>query len=275
MAAHMPDGTMRSAAATPLGASEAFVIAVGGMVDARSYFTLVPYELTGNERYKRLMNVQCTLDFSETTFEVSINLLNRTIKVVDDAEHHALEKNRALVKSAIEALSKLSSAVMGSTWINLMGDAFIINVANVDAFEYDNERATLRGVEMVIESMVDSVLESISAAQFKTLNNRQIIDAAVLYKCVRVGDWSFIYAVLVITVIVVLVTMVELFATRLWRGTPAFDFTRIVHVAVAASADGTSLAESKMSGQEDDGCRVSLVIPDSRSPIGRLEDVWQ
>lgn len=267
MDATLPDGQTRFSAAAALDDERAFVLAVGdlGKETNKAYLTLATHVGESNSFYNRLHHVQCTLEYTELTVEISVDVSNRTIAVTPGDEKPP-EESRFLATYATTKLWDISSVLMTTSWTSLLGDMFLNNIANTEAFVHDQEDATLRGVEDSIQSMVDSILESLGAAQVMVLGDMQPTEAHAFYVGVRIGRSSFLYAVLAVHVAVAIIAMVELVLTRMWRRTPAFDYMKIGHVAIAASAGGTSIAD--VSSQVGGGGQVQVrLATDRRWPV--------
>ena len=136
-------------------------------------------------------------------------------------------------------------------YTSLVGGTFVQNVQNAQpAFERTapnsganatTRDAVLQGVEDSLAAMLDGTLLALSSAQLMVARDVVRVPTELSVRAIRIGDGPFIYIIAGIHFAVVLLFLVELVRTCVWRELGWFDYADIKSVIIGASAGGPRL----------------------------------
>ena len=244
----------RYAACGLRGTNEIFAL-VGSAAHTQNVFAIA-----AGQNYAALNGMQCTVRFTPTVFSVVVNAIDRLIAVAPhpsspaaDAEDDVpnIEPTGAIISFAMRVPTSISQQHACDLYTSLVGSTFVQNIQTVrpDFKTAANLTGTaaamdvLRGVEDSLAAMLDSTLLALSSAQLMIANDVFVTPTALSVRAIRIGDPTFIYIIAGINFAVVLLYLVELVRTRVWRGLGKFDHADIKSVIIGASAGGTAIAE--------------------------------
>lgn len=255
---YLPNGAHVISAATAMGDSVAFGMGAGSADkgSTREHYVAMTArpDKSGNistSQYVFLHQAQCQIFFDPYDFLVSVNTTSKSIAVVPQNVAPPFTSNK-VIESIVSRLGELAVVVAMSFWVSVLGDAFNANIA-VANMNGSSNATRLRGISTSVESMMDDILQAISAAQVMVLNETQMATAEVQSMSFVLGSTRYTYAVLGANIFVTLVFAVELFRTRMWRRAPRFDFVDIKAVILNASAPDNALtAETQFSSSAPD-----------------------
>lgn len=239
-------------------------------IGGRNYISIT----TGSEDYSEFNQTQCNVEFAASAFGVVANLTSKQIKV--DPNMTAISDGRVVnatitfnAMNSLNLLSRMSS----SLYTSILGDALRRNLMSVAGVNSSTTTAivpsssVLMSVQDSFTAMLDDILGAYGAAQISLANDTASTFATVIGPASRIGAEIYIIAIMAVSMLVCISSIVELLRTRFWSGLPAFDILDARSVMVAASVGGKSLAEMISSGKED-GCWMGK--PDDAA-ISRLD----
>ena len=190
------------------------------------------------DMYSILANMQCEVTFEPFDFSVTVNVTNHSISV--------LPLGPATESTNLSIFSYQTIAVINdlepSVWTHPIGDAFINNIANVEALGGPSNASNLQGVGEALLSMLDNIDEAYSAAQLMILRDTYLGSANVKSVAVVFGSRGYIYFILIVDIAVCAIYLVECFRTRRWLHSSKFNFIDIKCVVVGASMGGHAIA---------------------------------
>ncbi|KAK7992553.1 hypothetical protein PG988_001347 [Apiospora saccharicola] len=127
-----------------------------------------------NSTYEFLDKLQCQIFYGTTVLDVAVNVTNHTIEVRPNQTLAGWEGRVPLARAATRRLN-MQGQVFGATqWKSLLCDTFLTNVATFQSLQSGGSStsrndSTPYGVALTLQSMVDSVLGALSAAQLVVL----------------------------------------------------------------------------------------------------------
>ncbi|KAJ9614651.1 hypothetical protein H2200_002788 [Cladophialophora chaetospira] len=185
--------------------------------------------------YRAWNQMQCSITFTPTLFNVSVNLTTSRISVSPKDSPAKFEPTsmQEVVMANIDLISRMSSNV----GVSALGVALWDNANTVNA-SYSNmadNEVLAWGAENMIKALVDDLLGAEASQQMAFSNNgTTAVPVRKVFKAVRLGSPRFIYLALGINIALVLLVAVETIRTRAWRGLTAFNFTNLHSVMAAA-----------------------------------------
>lgn len=225
--------------------------------------------------YSNVDKVQCEFQFRPTRFTVEVGLLDRNITVtpetgVVDVEDIDPTPDHNLTYAAMRQLNMISAS-QTNKFTSFLGDAINASISNFVISHNHSmsiREATLPALPNVVQSMIDDILVAYASAQLTLGNDTTTAPIEIQTNSIRIGDTSFIYAVVALNVSLVLVIVVEGLRHQGWRKLTSFDYTDSRRVIIGASAGGSGLAKSVMTGVEDLGSVRVRVIEEPGSGGG-------
>lgn len=139
-------------------------------------------------------------------------------------------------------INNLGSVLSSTQWTSVIGDTMTRNIRTVKSVRGARNASALLGVSTALDSVLDSFLEALSAAQLQILDSSDSAIVETESAAFVFGAPIYIYAILTITLAITLVYIGELAWTKALKDVPAFNFINIDDVIVAASKGGNTLA---------------------------------
>jgi hypothetical protein len=196
--------------------------------------------------FAQLHKTQCRIDFSAKSFDLEVDNVGRTIAVTPkETIPWPTYADSLLMMLAAEHsyISKNDGAFGGS----VLGRAIRSNINLLRAFK--NERnftkeTTLQGIESFVQDVMDNSLLAFSqSSYFGKEKEKMEIFATVARNVVVYGESKFIYAAVVLNVLIIVICLTEAVRSRFWSRLPDLDLLDMASVAVGASLGGSKLAE--------------------------------
>jgi hypothetical protein len=218
------------------------------------------FSIAADQNYAVLDQVQCGVLFTPTVFSVVVNTTNRLIAVTPlprsftNAEIPDIEPTGFITDFITDFIMRIPTSISQQhacdLYTSLVGNMFVQNIQNVhpDFLATSGDNATLtadvlRGVEDSLASMLDNSLLAFSSAQLMIANDTFSAPTSISISAIRFGELKYVYIIAGIHFTIILLCLVELIRTRVWRGLSRFDYTDIKPVIVGASIGGTAIAE--------------------------------
>ncbi|KAH8808800.1 hypothetical protein F5884DRAFT_834320 [Xylogone sp. PMI_703] len=256
---YLPNGAQPIYAAAGLADDQVTAIGAGSSNDTH----YVAFATMPSTRYASLSDLQCQVFYEPMRFVVRVNVTDKTINVQPVTEIVSLPNNALLAAVATHKITNLGSMLSSTQWTSVIGDTMTRNIQTVEAVQGRGNVSALVGVSTALESIIDSFLEALSAAQLQILHNSEVTAVQTESMAFVFGEPSYLYAVLVITLIITLAYLGELVLTRRWKDAPAFDLVDIEDVIVAASNGGNALAKkSKKMTEQGSIERMAVTLLD-------------
>lgn len=232
-------GTIFAAAA--LTDESAFAIAADG-VNGSNYVAFATLK-GADSVYAKLEHLQCEVRFTPTQFGVRVNTTAQTIDVSPESSAEPFSNMDELGGRLMRLIGKLGSALSTTCWQSVMGEVFMNNIINVESFMGPSDETTFTAVGMSLDSIIDSCLEAISAAQMQVLQDTQTVQASTQSVAFVFGALSFQLAILGVSTLVTIVYATECIRTRFWTLAATLNFMDMKSTVVATSAGGTDIAK--------------------------------
>lgn len=240
------------------------VSVLAGYGDGRYVWGLVP-----GDTYAMFRNMQCELFFESSQFLVSVNVGSRQIVVVlkanssiPDIDPTGALKLSAFVQPRVfsETDASLTTSKFGSTLATNVNYAALhagINNTLALAAPFGNMtyNTMINGTAEALNSLVDNVLVGFSSAQIMVANDTQETATEFCKPALRLGANTYIYVLLVFSLLLVVTYIEEAGRTRLWRRLTPFDATNVKCAIVGGAAGNDALlraAATRWNGSADD-----------------------
>ncbi|KAK8085642.1 hypothetical protein PG997_006913 [Apiospora hydei] len=199
-----------------------------------------------NSTYQFLDKLQCQIFYETTVFDLAVNVTNQTIVVRPNHTVGGWEGRVPLARAATRRLNMMGQVFGATQWKSLLCDTFLTNVATFQSLHGGTSRndSTPHGVSFALESMVDSVLGALSAAQLVVLSESYNVTAGLDSPAYRIGTRAYVLANFVLNGVVTLIVFVELVRTRLWCEAPDFnpmDVENVISASLAGRSKGVRL----------------------------------
>jgi hypothetical protein len=199
-------------------------------------------------------NTQCVVTFTETQFEVSVNVVNQTVSVLPlnitvDLTHGQNQWLRnstvvtLLTHRAVNSLTSLSQELSTAIYVNPLGNAFMDNMAALNSTSPNYETTILQSIENVFASLLDNAMVSYATAQMMLLNDTSTVAIVTATQAYTFAASIYVYPLQALNFIICCILIFEAIRTRNWRNLPRFEFMDIKSVIVAASEGGSGIAE--------------------------------
>lgn len=229
--------------------------------------------------YEFLDMVQCTVDFTPTRFNVSVQLGGRNITVTPLSGSYDIDPNRNLTNTLLRQFELLSNDET-NLYVSLVGNAFNDSITDFQTAQtalghaIDANQSTLEGVANSIVAMTDDMLQAYASAQLIVGNKTRQASVQVEVEAVQFGARPFIVALFVFNSCLLLLVAEEAVRTQLWRRVSGFNYADIRHAIVAASTGGSGLidfvhSEGKSEKTKARGDDIEIMMDKTIVELGR------
>ncbi|KAK7932077.1 hypothetical protein PG985_002789 [Apiospora marii] len=205
--------------------------------------------------YGFLDKLQCQIFYETTLFDVAVNVTNHTIEVRPTQTLAGWEGRVPLARAATRRLNMMGQVFGATQWKSLLCDTFLTNVATLQSIQggrTSRNDSTPYGVALTLESMVDSLLGALSAAQLVVLAESYNVTADLDAPAFRIGTSGYVLASFILNGVAGVFVFAEILRTRLWREAPDFnpmDFENVISASLAGDSHGPRLfRQSKSDG---------------------------
>lgn len=242
----LPDGSHEYMEYYGYGSGPMVMIAAG-YTDATKSGVL---SIAAGSAYSFLSNVQCSVDFKPTMFNISVGTVGRNITAtpVSSTAIGDIELSGDLAATAIFQLSIIATdqtglytSLVGITLNNSISD-YNLSIANAGLEPVSEANATLTGLENAFTAMIDDVLGAYAAAQIMISNVTSNTTGTIKVVALQFGQVIYIYAVVVMNALILVAVLVEGLRTRVWKGLGQFDYMNIGDVITDTLRGRTEIA---------------------------------
>ena len=254
--------------------------------------------LAAIEFYEMYDQIQCEVTWTPTIFDVTVNYTNKNISVKSReplAQTNEFDVEGYLRTNVMDSLGLIAQTsasasyaslgqILYSNWITYNESIeFLKQGANLDSnatfaenVSYVGDHSPVQALQDSLNAMLDDIVIGFGAAYLAWDRGNESFSSAIdidaLYSAVRFGDDRYIYATLVINIVLFIIAIEEAIRTRNWKDISQFDYQDFKSVVIAASAGGKDIAdecharhkyEMKWEGNPDSkeaaGIRVRLI----------------
>ena len=212
--------------------------------------------IAAGKSYQNLNSTQCTLDFASTTFNITVGLQGRNITVTPIAElpvitYKAFSAEANLTSVVTRQLEIISNA-QTNLYVSLVGNSLNASVSDYIASQNSTSTqpislrdATLHGLSNALEAMIDDMLVAYGSAQL--IITEQYTPTTALFKstAMRIGQDSYIYAILAVNLMILILFIFEGVRTRGWKQVAVLDYSDPAVLIVAARSYQTGAGYGK------------------------------
>jgi hypothetical protein len=195
--------------------------------------------------FAQLQKTQCRLDFTARSFELSVDNVGRTITVIPQ-NSIAWPAYADVLLETLAAEHSSTSQTDGTFGGSTLGKAIVSNINILSAYRNETtvtKDTRLQAIEAFLADLMDNYLMSFSQSRyFLNTNERQTVDTLVSREVIVYGEKKYIYATLVLNLLVILVCLGEAVRLRFWVNVNRLELLDIASVAIDASRGGTQLA---------------------------------
>ncbi|MCJ1272081.1 hypothetical protein MMC22_011988 [Lobaria immixta] len=151
------------------------------------------------------------------------------------------------VMKGITSLSRINT----SLWTSVVGDALYKNIDNANAAKsrglidstLSEADLNLHAITTSVESIIDDILLGLSSSQIAIASSIKPTPAVAQVDSVRLGQASSIYAITIVNLFLIALSVYELIRTHGWRHLLVFDYRDVKSVIIATSLRGSALAD--------------------------------
>jgi hypothetical protein len=215
--------------------------------------------IAAGKSYQNLNSTQCTLEFTPTNFNITVGLQGRNITVTPIAELPAITYKafsaEANLTSVVTRQLEIISNAQTNLYISLVGNSLNASVSDwvtsqnsTSAQPTSLRDATLQGLSNALEAMIDDMLVAYGSAQLMIAE--QFTPTAALFKstAMRIGQDSYIYAILAVNFAILILFIFEGVRTRGWKQVAVLDYSDPAVLIVAARSYQTGAGYGKWTG---------------------------
>ncbi|MCJ1226316.1 hypothetical protein MMC12_002966 [Toensbergia leucococca] len=199
----------------------------------------------GTEYYARLNDIQCDISFTPRNFSVAVDRENQTVSVsaMDAAPVAWPSYGDMVVDGAVLGISTMAQALCSTTYVSILGQTLMYNVANVEAAQGISNSSNLLGVADAVTSVMDNFLVSYASAQLMVAKDQVKAGVESQVTALVIGTPAYVFPIFALNLVICLVYLIEVFRTRGWRHLPRFNFMDIKSVIIGTSIGGPAIAD--------------------------------
>lgn len=273
-----PDGENDNYAQLGFALSDT-IVSLSGHINTKEGFLAI----AGGSNYFILNQTQCTVEFIPANFTIGVDVVQKVINVTvenngtgiidmdpttsngrfseygclrenrEDCNYHMYTGRRGLgliasqVMKGITSLSRINT----SLWTSVVGDALYDNIGSAKAAQSHNltdptlsdDDLNLHAITTSVESIIDDILLGLSSSQIVIANSTKPTPAIAQVGAIRLGQASSIYAIAIVNLLLITLSVYELIRTHGWRHLRVFDYCDVKSVIIATSLGGSAIAE--------------------------------
>ncbi|KAI0595097.1 hypothetical protein F4775DRAFT_387031 [Biscogniauxia sp. FL1348] len=197
----------------------------------------VAFAAPNDGQYQDLNNITCQISYKPWLFDVMVDISQRTIEVHPTQSTNDF-RNSDLLASTITNQLHLLAQVFGASQRESVLCASLQNILYQPPYQFPT-KVVPKPLEIAhaLESIVDSMLESISAAQYMAMRDRRTVEANITTPAFVLGTRPHIVAIFVLNAVISILVLAELCRTRLWKYASSLNPMDITDV-ISASIEG-------------------------------------
>ncbi|KAK5220525.1 hypothetical protein LTR72_007147 [Exophiala xenobiotica] len=215
-----------------------------------------------NSNYGFLNNTQCEVTFTPRCFNVSVDVNELLISVVDtnmtnvpdmDPTTQSLGSGLGVIANRTMIEIGQFSHIYTTLFTSVVGDMLVSNVRNayqntgVKNTNSSNTEVNQMGISQAFESIIDDILLGQSGAQFMIApNGKQTAKVTAKVDALRIGQNIYIYGIAALNFLLLLVLSIEAARLKLWKYLPQFNYNDPTNLIIAASLGGCTIAEKAL-----------------------------
>lgn len=286
------------------------IVSLSGHINTKEGFLAI----AGGLNYSILNQTQCTVAFIPTNFTIGVDVVQRAINVTidvagtaiidmdpttsngtfleygcrefwdHDCNFHNYTGRTGLgliasqVMKGITSLSRINTSI----WTSVVGDALYNNIGNAKAAQsqrlidppLSEDDLNLYAITTSVESIIDDILLGLSSSQIAIANSTERTPAVAQVRTVRFGQASSIYAIAIVNLLLIALSVYEIIRTHGWRHLLVFDYRDVKSVIIATSLRGSAVAdysnnEHKRAGTEWVGDPADRIVGNIQVRLAR------
>lgn len=208
--------------------------------------------LTAGTNYSGLDQMQCTPQFSPSTFKISGNMTTNRITVDHIGSGTQIDPSAANgERSQIQQHTMMEIIRLSQRNINpyssSIGEGFKANIErNINStWDKASDEFFLSAAAASLEAVIDDMLLSIASAQYLLgpRGSQKVVPAVMTADALVIGTPKGTYGMFAFNLLLLIVWAIECFRTRFWRDTVAWDFLNVEDLVVATSRGGTAISQ--------------------------------
>ncbi|GFF54514.1 hypothetical protein IFM46972_10041 [Aspergillus udagawae] len=250
-----------------IGRGDRTIVGIGVSSQPTAYTAKRYLAIAAGDYYTPLNATQCTVTYTPTRFNVSVDIPSRniTVAMLDAAAAASIDPTHRIAHVVTRQLELISNDLT-SFYRSTLGDALNASISDYRTAvastntSLSEEQIALTGLENAIISFVDDMLVAYASAQLVVGGFASPASAAVHVSALRLGSRVYIVATVVITGVIVLLVIAETVRTKGWRGLPVFDYLDNRMLVLGASAGGSEIAEYAAERQWKSTGRIPVVL---------------
>jgi hypothetical protein len=240
-----------------LGHNMDAIVALGVTKNQNDPRRMVP--IAAGKSYQNLNSTQCTLEFTPTNFNITAGLQGRNITVTPIAELPVITYKafsaEANLTSVVTSQLEIISNAQTNLYVSLVGNSLNASVSDYIASQNSTSTqpislrdATLHGLSNALEVMIDDMLVAYGSAQLMIAEQYTPTTALFKSTAMRIGQDSYIYAILAVNLMILILFIFEGVRTRGWKQVAVLDYSDPAALIVAARSYQTGAGYGKWTG---------------------------
>jgi hypothetical protein len=215
--------------------------------------------IASGKSYQNLNSTQCTLEYTPTRFNITVGLQGRNITVTPVAElpatpYKAFSAEANLTSVVTRQLEIISNA-QTNLYVSLVGNSLNASISDYIASQNSTSDqpislrdATLPGLSNALEAMIDDMLVAYGSAQLMIAEQYTPVPAMFKSTAMRIGQDSYVYAILAVNLMILILFIFEGVRTRCWRQVAVLDYSDPAALIIAARRCQTGAGCGKWTG---------------------------
>jgi len=199
--------------------------------------------------YAPLNLTQCSLAFTPRAFSVAVNVTEQSILVTPLNElspPEDIEPTGHLTSDVVWSLNLLSR-MTDSLYTSILGDTLQRNIQTVrlrtNVTDFNDDDPILSGISDSLVALMDDILVAFGSAQIVLSDSSVATPVIAQLPAIKIGQNFYIFTTAAINIALMGLVVIEALRTGRWRDLPAFDYTDVKAVIVAASANNGEIVE--------------------------------
>lgn len=184
-----------------------------------------------------LDQIQCTVDFIPSNFQVNVNVVGQNITVAPmNNTVKDVDPTRSLSTTVLRQFELIANDETNLP-VSAVGSAFNSSITDVRTARptIDVNTSTLIGVENAITAVVNDMLGAYASAQLMVANFSTMTPMVLQSRAYELREVGYVIAVLVVSLILMLIIIYEAVRTHGWRELLFLNLMDLRHTVAAAS----------------------------------------
>ena len=259
------------------GRSTLSIVAIGvakPQIDGTKYLGIA-----SGLNYAYLNMTQCSMTYIPTRFNISVSLTTKNITVTPLTKVPEIESTGNLSHVATRQLELISND-QTNLYQSLLWNSFRASIGdyNISMSNHSGSlteaASTLEGLKNSVTAMLDDILVGYASAQLMVGKDFTNTTVTVQQQAITLGQVQYVYAVLILTTLILLLVVSEAFRTWMWKSLVHFDYMDLRDVMIGSSRGGRDLADTADAIRNLHATVGKDVAPDDKSyrnaKVGRI-----